>query len=70
SVDGSLAGWENAVTAPGDATFEAGDGKITYSVANVGEADWNILLKQMGLSLQLVESYTLKCTLVSDVDRL
>lgn len=69
SEDGSLAGWENAVTAPGDATFEAGDGKITYSVENVGEADWNIQLKQMGLSLEQGESYTLKCTLVSDVDR-
>lgn len=69
SEDGSLAGWENAVTAPGDATFETGDGKITYSVANVGEADWNIQLKQMGLSLEQGESYTLKCTLVSDVDR-
>ena len=67
--DGSLAGWENAVTAPGDATIETGDGKITYSVANVGEADWNIQLKQMGLSLEQGESYTLKCTLVSDVDR-
>ena len=67
--DGSLAGWENAVTAPGDATIETGDGKITYSVANVGEADWNIQLKQMGLSLEQGESYTLKCTLFSDVDR-
>ena len=69
SDDGSIAGWENAVTAPGEAAIKTGDGAITYNVTNVGEADWNIQLKQMGLSLEKGESYTLKCTLVSDVNR-
>lgn len=50
-------GWENAITAPGAATATFTDNKATYSISNVGTADWNVQLKQNGITLEKGHKY-------------
>ncbi|GKU26825.1 carbohydrate binding domain-containing protein [Clostridium folliculivorans] len=45
-------GWESAITAPGQATSAFTDNKATYCITNVGSADWNVQLKQSGITLE------------------
>lgn len=49
--------WMNAVTAPGEATADFSSGKAVYNITNVGNADWNIQLKQSGLTLEQGAAY-------------
>ena len=50
-------GWENAVTAPGEAEVSFENGKAVYNVKNVGTEDWNVQLKQSGLVLEQGADY-------------
>ena len=52
-----IEGWENAVTAPGEAELSFEDNKAVYNITNTGTADWNVQLKQAGLTLIEGESY-------------
>lgn len=40
-----------------DATYEVSDNVITFDIKNVGMKDWNVQLKQAGLSLQAGHTY-------------
>ena len=40
------------ITAPGEATTNIADHAIVYQISNVGTADWNVQLKQSGLTLE------------------
>jgi len=50
-------GWENAVTELGEAVFSFEDNKAVCNITNTGTADWNVQLKQAGLTLIEGESY-------------
>ncbi len=46
-------GWDiQAITAPGEATVEVKDGKIVYNITNVGDNEWYVQLKQIGIILE------------------
>ncbi len=46
-------GWDiQAITAPGEATVEVKDGKIVYNITNVGDDEWYVQLKQVGITLE------------------
>ncbi len=40
------------ITAPGEAKADIADHAIVYHISNVGTADWNVQLKQSGLTLE------------------
>lgn len=61
--------WENAITAPGEATASFEDGKAVYRITNVGEQEWHIQLKQSGLTLENGKNYELCLKLKSDEAR-
>ena len=61
--------WTNAVTSPGAASADFSQGKAVYTVTNPGTADWNVQLKQDGLTLEKGCSYTVKFKITSDVSR-
>ena len=45
--------WDiQAITAPGEATVEVKDGKIVYNITNVGDDEWYVQLKQVGITLE------------------
>lgn len=44
--------WENAVTSPGEAAVSFDNNKAVYTITNVGNADWNVQLKQNGIMLE------------------
>ena len=50
-------GWEKAVTSPGEAEVSFADGKATYNITNVGTEDWNVQLKQSGITLEKGSKY-------------
>lgn len=50
-------GWESAVTAPGEAEVVFEEGKAVYNITNVGTADWNVQLKQNGITLEQGSTY-------------
>ena len=52
-------GWSAYVHTDGgaDATNEVSDNAITFNIKNVGKEDWNVQLKQDGLSLQAGHTY-------------
>ncbi|SEV83324.1 carbohydrate binding domain-containing protein [[Clostridium] fimetarium] len=56
-VNGSIDNWESAITAPGQATAIFTDNKATYAITNVGSADWNVQLKQSGITLEQGHKY-------------
>ena len=45
-------GWENAVTAPGEASVSFEGNRAVYDITNVGTADWNVQLKQNNITLE------------------
>jgi hypothetical protein len=49
--------WESAITAPGQGTSAFADNKATYGITNVGSADWNVQLKQSGITLEQGHKY-------------
>lgn len=49
--------WDAAVTSPGEAIVSFNDNKAVYAIANVGTADWNVQLKQAGITLEKGCSY-------------
>lgn len=57
--------WINAVTSPGAATAVFENNKAVYHITNVGTADWNVQLKQEGLSLEKDASYKLTFKAIS-----
>lgn len=61
--------WEKAVTAPGEAEMTAVENGVSIAITNVGEADHNVQLKQLGLGLIQGHKYELKMTVTSDVAR-
>lgn len=63
------ANWENAITAPGAAEVSFADGKVVYNISNVGAADWNVQLKQTGLTLEQGSDYELSFTVKSSEAR-
>lgn len=63
------ANWENAITAPGAAEVSFSDGKAVYNISNVGAADWNVQLKQGGLTLEQGADYELSFTVKSSEAR-
>lgn len=54
--------WENAVTSPGEATvtFDNDNEKVVYNITNVGDEDWNVQLKQGGITLEKGCTYKIK----------
>lgn len=50
-------GWENAVTSPGEAEVSFENKKASYKITNVGDQDWNVQLKQSGITLEKGSSY-------------
>ena len=44
--------WTKAITAPGVANVIFGSNKVIYEVTNVGTDDWNVQLKQAGITLE------------------
>ena len=45
-------GWEDAVTAPGEAQVSFEDSRAVYKIINAGTADWHVQLKQAGILLE------------------
>lgn len=54
------ANWISAVTTPGAATATFVDGKAVYNITDVGTADWNVQLKQDGITLENGCTYRVK----------
>ncbi|MGN0367900.1 MAG: carbohydrate binding domain-containing protein, partial [Wujia sp.] len=61
--------WESAVTAPGAAEVSFADNKAVYAISNVGDYDWNVQLKQSGLTLEKGCSYKLTFKVTSSEAR-
>lgn len=64
-----ISDWENAVTAPGEATVDFENEKAIYHITNVGNEEWHIQLKQSGLTLENGAEYELCVKLKSDQAR-
>lgn len=64
-----VAYWESVIAAPGVAKDDFTDGKAVYSITNVGEADWNVQLKQNGLTLEKGAEYKVSFKIKSSVAR-
>lgn len=64
------ANWIPAITFPGEATATFEDGKAEYDITNVGTADWNVQLKQEGITLENGCTYKVKFTASSTEDRI
>ncbi len=61
--------WTQAVTAPGAADVNFDNGKATFNITNVGTQDWNVQLKQSGLTLEKGARYKMNMKLKSTADR-
>ena len=57
--------WENAVSAPGEAAVSFENQKAVYNITNVGTADWNVQLKQNGITLEKGCTYKLTFKAIS-----
>lgn len=49
--------WEENIAAAAEATSSIEDGKISYSITNAGENNWDVQLKQKGVELEAGETY-------------
>ncbi|MBE5942968.1 MAG: glycosyl hydrolase family protein [Lachnospiraceae bacterium] len=67
--DGSFADWITYSLANDDATWSAQDGVMTCNVVNPGTANWNVQLKQTGLTIEAGKTYTFSCYVTSSVAR-
>jgi beta-glucanase (GH16 family) len=61
--------WTSAISAPGSATVDLTQGNATYNISDVGTADWNVQLKQAGITLEKGATYTMKFKATSSVAR-
>ncbi len=61
--------WENAVTAPGEAKVSFEGKKAVYEISNVGTADWNVQLKQSGITLEKGSKYKVSFKAASTEER-
>jgi beta-glucanase (GH16 family) len=61
--------WTNAITAPGAATVDFSQGKAVYTITNPGDQDWNVQLKQEGMTFEKGCSYKVKFKVMSDASR-
>lgn len=61
--------WTNAITAPGAATVDFSQGKAVYTITNPGDQDWNVQLKQEGVTFEKGCSYKVKFKVMSDASR-
>lgn len=50
-------GWVKAVTVPGEAEVSFAGNKAIYQITNVGTEDWNVQLKQEGITLEQGRKY-------------
>ena len=58
-----------AISSPAEGSAKVEDNKIVYSISNVGDEDWNVQLKQAGLTLEEGASYQLKFKVTSTAAR-
>lgn len=58
-----------AISSPASAKAEVIGGAVTYDITNVGDADWNVQLKQAGLTLEKGCKYRMKFKAVSTAAR-
>ena len=58
---------DGTAVAEGEATFT--DGKARYEITNAGTANWNVQLKQEGLTMEKGASYKVNFKIASTVDR-
>lgn len=61
--------WTNAVTSPGVATADFSQGKAVYNVINPGDQDWDVQLKQEGLTFEKGCSYRVVFKIKSSASR-
>ena len=61
--------WILAITAPGAAAADFTKGNAEFNISNVGDADWNIQLKQENLALETGKSYRVQFTVESNQAR-
>lgn len=61
--------WEKAITAPGEAEAVFAEQKAVFNISNVGTADWNVQLKQAGITLEEGCSYTVSLKASSTASR-
>lgn len=64
----TIANWGGA-DGSADASSHAADGTITYNINNVGNADWNVQLKQSGIELVEGHEYNVSFKATSTVSR-
>ncbi|MBQ7882329.1 MAG: carbohydrate binding domain-containing protein [Treponema sp.] len=55
-----LSGWINAITEPGKAISTFDNNKAIYKIEKLGTEDWNIQLKQEGITLEKDAAYKLR----------
>lgn len=56
-------------TAVAEGTSEFADGKARYEITKAGEADWNVQLKQEGLTMEKGASYKVNFKIGASIDR-
>ena len=64
-----MTGWENAITPPGEAVISIKEGEAVYNISNVGTEDWNIQLKQAGITLEQGCRYKVSFDVTSTLGR-
>ena len=75
SFDSGLAGYECGAYSPGAATFgvdsiqEGNDNALDATISTVGTADWNVQVKQRGITLEKGKKYKLSLDARASVDR-
>ncbi len=62
--------WINAVTSPGAAEVSFKDNHAVYDITNAGTADWNVQLKQSGITLENGCKYRVTFHAKSTADRI
>ena len=61
--------WIEAISSPGEGTTSYEDNKAVFDITNVGDADWNIQLKQEDITLEKGATYTIKFKATSTAAR-
>lgn len=61
--------WETPITLPATATYVIKESSIEFDITNVGDNDWNVQLKQMGLTLEKGHKYQFTMDVTSSVGR-
>lgn len=61
--------WEVAITPPATSTSDIKESSIEFDITNVGENDWDVQLKQAGITLQKGHTYQFTMDVTSTVER-